>query len=454
NFSFCLRTFAESLYQAISKDSKIENSSHLGRRTMKHHFIILLSALFLLSCPGPSMARGKALSHKEAKALLDEAWGLGDRLLVHKSILKKRNWPSLKEKYSKQLTGKQSKAEVYALINEMLGELQVSHLVLMHEQVFQRHLNNEFRKTAVPLLGFEVFELQDQYFVSKVLEGSAAKAAGLKVGDELVQFNKKTPHLSKKFFNSGHDRGLPGPHGYVFLVENKEEVTLTIRKSKSGPSQQLTIKANLNNQFNATKASIRIIKEGSHKIGVLHLWHLLHKDTVPLIKTAIEKTFKDADGIILDIRGRGGYSHLGDKIIDFFQGPKAIWNKPVIVLNHRWTRSAKEIFSYRWRKRKAGLIVGERTRGAVYGTIFRKLKDGGWMLIPRSSSTAKSEGLSLELRGVAPDIYVSGGPLKYRQGRDLILLKGLKVIALQIDGKTIPKDWFQSGPMPSWAKLH
>lgn len=404
--------------------------------------------------PLPVFAEDRVLPQSEARALLREAWSLSNRLVVHKSLLRKKDWPKLKEKYLSQLTGKQSKAQVYRIINEMLGELEVSHLVLMHEKVYQRHLNNEFRRQSVPLLGFEIFELEGRYFVSKILESSAAKKAGLKVGDELVQFNRNAPKDSKSFFNSGHDRGLPGPHGYVFLVKDKEEVTLTIRREKGGATRQIKVQAHLTNQFEASKASIRIINKGPHKIGVIHIWHLLHKDIVPLIKKTLQTTFKDADGVILDIRGRGGYSHLGDKIIDFFEGPKALWTKPVIVLNHSWTRSAKEIFSYRWRKRKAGLIVGERTRGAVYGTIFRKLQDGGWMLIPRSSSTNKSDGLSLELRGVAPDIYVPAGPLPYRQGKDRILEKGLKVLAFQIEKKPIPKDWFQAGPMPYWAKLY
>jgi carboxyl-terminal processing protease len=413
-----------------------------------------LALLVMVLSTAPLVADDLWGKRLDAESLLNEAAALVDKLFVHKSILKKYKWQQIKERYRKKARGVRGPAQSYAIINEMLGQLKTSHLVLMNATVYQRHLRNEFHDAKAPMLGFEMFDLKGRLHIVKILEDSAADKAGLKVGDEILGINQFPAMDSDKLFSAGHDPGLPGPHGYVILVDKGEAISLKVRSQLSGPTRTVSVKAYQGNQLQAISASVRIIKHRSYKVGVIHLWHLLHKSVVPVVSRALTGKFKDADAVILDIRGRGGYSHLGEQIIDFFEGKKAIWKKPVIVLNHKWTRSAKEIFSYSWRRRKAGLIIGERTRGAVYGTIFRRLKDGSWLLIPRSSSTKRSGGLSLELRGVAPDIYVSQGGLAYRQGRDLILLRGLRVLEYQIKGQKIPEDWLKPGPMPAWAKIY
>jgi carboxyl-terminal processing protease len=178
------------------------------------------------------------------------------------------------------------------------------------------------------------------------------------------------------------------------------------------------------------------------KLGVVHLWHFMSADMNTVLKEAIKGPFAKCDGLVLDVRGRGGRSDVIGQVMGNFQGRKPIWTKPVVVLQDHGTRSAKEIFAWSWKQKHLGKIVGEKTLGAVIGCQFKKLFDGSVLMYPAQDVRPMTHGEQLEGHGIDPDVAVEVGDLRWRNGKDPIIEKGVSVLLDEIKEFRVASRWF------------
>ncbi len=103
----------------------------------------------------------------------------------------------------------------------------------------------------------------------------------------------------------------------------------------------------------------------------------------------------------------------------------AAYNGPLALLVGSGTASAAEVLSDAVLHYKRGLVVGEKTQGAVLEAEFFPLPDGGRLEIPINDLLGAS-GRRLEARGVEPSIPVT---LDGRSSdRDLVLEKAEKML--------------------------
>jgi len=395
----------------------------------------LLSVLFLVLTLSGSQVWGQETVRSlhgqsiDGVKLLDEAWELTRKNFYRQSVLTERGWNEIRGRYRERAKAALSSAEMRQIISEMLAELKTSHLAIVDPRIYQRHLANEFSNTRVPQLGLELVEIAPrELYIGGLLEGSAADLAGLRAGDRVLEVNGLPAIDAEALCEAGHDPGLPGHPSYVLIVEDKEEVVLQIQRKAKAEPFNVTVTATRTNMIEAIQNSIRVIEQDGKKIGVIHLWHFMSSDVSRITERALRDKFKDCDGLILDIRGRGGSTAVVSQLLGMFYGRRAIWNRPTVVLTHDHTRSAKEIFSLRWRQAKRGPVVGETTQGACIGTVFKPLSDGSYMLLPLTDVRSITGGIEIEGRGVDPDIFVKELPLPYRAGQDRIMLGGIKVL--------------------------
>jgi carboxyl-terminal processing protease len=104
---------------------------------------------------------------------------------------------------------------------------------------------------------------------------------------------------------------------------------------------------------------------------------------------------------------------------------EAAWHKPVVMLIDSGTRSGKELLAYAFKKHKVGVLVGERTAGAVLGGSPRPLSDGSLLLI--AVTDVRVDGEKLEGVGVSPDIEVRRD-LPYSAGKDPQIEAAVRVL--------------------------
>lgn len=333
-------------------------------------------------------------------------------------------WRKIRTKYYPLAKKARSKAELHEIIHTMLGELKSSHLALIENDVFQEHFIAELRNEKVKTFGMDLVLLEQGLFIAGIADGGPADLAGLRRGDRILTVNGMDPQRSEILRPAGNDPGLPGPAGYFIAPEKPVKLSLE-RRPEAGEKGlfSITIKPYPWNLVAASKSSRRIIKRRGVAMGHMHMWHLANLGVVSNLRKALLGKFRDCEGLILDLRGRGGTPGLVNETLSLFEkydpfGPR--WQRPVVAIIDGGTRSAKEVLAFHLKRRKIATLVGERTQGAVLGGRFFALRDGSHLMIPTTDMRTLTYGISLEGNGVKPHVKVKD-KLPWADGHDPLL---------------------------------
>lgn len=313
-------------------------------------------------------------------------------------------------------------------VQNLLAAIPASHLALLSQASFDR-LMAELAGTKLPTLGFDLTRIGDDYFAVNVLEGGAAASAGINTGDEVVELDGLVPALSPlldwrsddAFLNDERD---PPLH---FLKPLKDqEVTVAARKQRGGPIMRFNIAARPDSARDAAVRSVRTIERDDRKFGYVHLWYVHLNGTAGIVGNALAGPLAQADGLLLDLRGRGGSGTELPALLEVLDKAHASRNLPVAALIDRQTRSAKDVLARELSRRPWVTLVGEPTAGAVIPASFAPVGHGAVLMFP--SFTLGALTAELETKGgVAPAIAaVRPGP--YANGDDPILEAGVKVL--------------------------
>ena len=291
----------------------------------------------------------------------------------------------------------------------------------------------DHKEIMYPSVGIITEIIDGHVFIATVLAGSVAEKAGLLAGDEIVEVN-----------------GAPYQPIYSIRDHIGTPVTFNIRRSPAGPVQSISLKPVLINprteMLEAEKASMRIIENGNVKIGYIHIYSYAGQEYNQELVSAISwGLFKDADGLIIDLRyGLGGgdpaYLNLFNKNIPVMSWQDNAgnsgtydpqWRKPAVYLVNRTSRSGKEILAFGAKKYKLATVIGENTAGAVSAGTPLPLSNGDLLYLAVQSS--RIDGVVLEGVGVAPDIHVPMD-IRFCQGKDVQLDRAVEHILKNLGG--------------------
>ncbi len=317
-----------------------------------------------------------------------------------------------------------SPAELPALINEMLGRLHSSHTHYYQRQepeyyqllgVFDRGDFSRAIRRYLPDgpvyvgLGATTRVVDGKQFVSGLFEGGPADRAGLLVGDELLE---------------------PLPlHG---LTEGSS-VPVRYRRTAGGPVETADLRPVRYNGasmfLDTLKKSFRVLDSGGRRVAYAHLWsYASDKYQEALSEELLDGSLKDADAVVLDLRGGWGgatpeYLNLFNRNLPAIEmvsrrGRSLLassWRKPLVLLVDENSRSGKEILAYAVKRYGLGRVVGSRTGGAVLFGRPYLLESGNVLYL--AVGDALIDGVRLEGAGVEPDLKVER-PLPYAAGAD------------------------------------
>ncbi|MFQ5671028.1 MAG: S41 family peptidase [Acidobacteriota bacterium] len=323
------------------------------------------------------------------------------------------------------LTAAGEPARFYAAVNAQLRLSGNRHLYLYApgHDVFDRPAGE------TRLVGATSRTVDGFVYVDDIWEGGPADRAGLKYGDQLLPSEDEAPRLDP-------------------LPASVKRLTLWVRRTRDAEPTFLSIDSlggdTLWYLAEATRSSIRTLKAGTCRIGVVHVRTLADKDLVEDLITGAQ--FNDVDGLILDLRGNaGGEIRLAGELLDLvsrqpsvwityreqrYPFPATSWNHPLAILVDEKTRSAAEIFAAAIQVRHLGTVIGTPTAGQVQGSRLFPLPDGSRLLVP-VTRVSLPDGLPMEGRGVTPDIIVER-PLPFAAGRDPVLERARTLLTNQV----------------------
>jgi len=193
-------------------------------------------------------------------------------------------------------------------------------------------------------------------------------------------------------------------------------------------------------------------------IGYFHIRNFDEEENTAEIMDEIIAEFKDAKGLVLDVRGNGGgWDPVAKAIADRFadrkrlfmttqtrNGPKhddftkpRYWytepkgplqfKKPVIMLTHRWTISAGDCFALAMRVFPHVVNLGEFTSGAYSDEYWDKLPNG-WDVCICNMLYLDHEERCWEGIGTPPHIRMVNTKEDIGRGNDRVLERALDLL--------------------------
>lgn len=344
-------------------------------------------------------------------------------------VANKAKMDQLLAEYEPKAKGAPGLIEFEAVVNQMIHDFGDSHFALLTRAdqgyYLMDGLLGSFSGSGgmeMPTFGAWFKTTPDGYSVQMVVDGTAAQKADVRKGDLILRVN------GQAFSPVDSLATLAGSTAQVVLKRGQETLTKSI-EVKRQPALEMFLQG--------SSDSSRIVPSGSKKYGYFHLWTQASTKFRDELANAVYGRLKDTDAFILDLRD--GFGGRPEGYADPFFRPEVTlewgqgtavsrqlfgYQRPLVVLINRGSRSAKEVLSYILKKSKRAVLIGTNTAGDVLGTSPMKLGDWGYLEIPMVD--VKADGQRLEKVGVAPDIAV---PTEYdANGKDLVMEQAVRYL--------------------------
>jgi carboxyl-terminal processing protease len=311
--------------------------------------------------------------------------------------------------------------------------------------------------------GWKMQMIGDACFVVAVKPGSDAEAQGLKPGDEVLTLDGFKPtrdNIWKMEYSFNVLRPQPGKHIVVRTPDGQQRDLALKAKVEKRPKQvNITEFYNaINDEAEDEKKLPRYFDAGDALIWKLREFGLTESKVDDMMKKAHDKK-----ALILDLRGNGGgYETTLKRMVGYVfdheiniglaksrkeskavkaktRGEKSFKGQLFVLIDSN-SGSAAELFARVVQLEKRGLVLGDRSAGAVMRSIFRPgllgdMSSGN--MIPYGASVTDSEitlsdGKSLEHIGVIPDETVLPTAADLAAKRDPVIARAAALAGVEL----------------------
>lgn len=320
------------------------------------------------------------------------------------------DWLKTQQQYAAYLPYLNNRNDLRVLLNDMLGELNSSHLGFGSNGAEERKiLNYATNETGI------IFSGNDPFKVERIVAKSNAKHLGvdLKAGDVITMVDQVK-------VNKDMDRDA-----YFTSPSLSQEMSLTVERggktiqAKVHPQSSGTLRSNLYDEW-ISKNRERVKQLGNNRIAYTYMKNMGGGELETFLLDMVAQE-NNKEGIILDLRyNTGGNVH--DEVLKFLaQRPYLQWKyrggkmapqsnfgpaaKPIVLLINEQSLSDAEMTAAGFKELKLGKIIGTETYRWIIFTSAKGLVDGSSYRIP-AWGCYTLDGKNIETEGVAPDIYV------------------------------------------------
>ena len=323
--------------------------------------------------------------------------------------------------------------------------------------------------------GWQMQMIGDGCYVVAVKPGSDAEKKGLKVGDLVRSVEGFKPNR-KNLWKMNYYYGALSPRPGLQVVAQSpgaEPRQLDIAAKVNHGKRILTFEQDYNELVREAANSGRLNRHRFYKLGNVIAWKMPNFEFEP---TQADTTMSDTVGnraLILDLRGNGGgYVDTLERLAgNFFDHDlkiadlkgrkemkpqlakthgKATFSGKLIVLIDSNSGSASEIFARLIQLEKRGIVIGDRSAGAVmqaraYFYEVGAVNAVGYGVSITNADVIMSDGKSVENVGVIPDELMLPTAEDMAAGRDPVLARAFELAGIKLDstkaGELFPIEW-------------
>ncbi len=401
--------------------------------------------------PAPNTPLGtvakQRLSPKDRKEVFEKVWKeIRDH--YYDSNFNAVDWSEVHQRYLPLVAAVKSDQEFYVLMSQMTSELHDAHTRFSSPEQWRN-----FQRQQGITVGFSVDDLDGKTVVTNVIRHSNAARAGIEPGMVVLTVDgtpvaERIAEIEKKRLPSSSERATRWfIYNRVFAGPLDTPLEIGLQRP-NGSSFEVTITRQLHSA-----------------------------------RQALQK-FRDAPGLIVDLRRNGG----GDlavvlPIAGYFFGKKTLFAKdstrtgkplssyvglfklplqlyvgrpgdqiysgPVAVLVDAHSASSSEVFAAGMQDTQRAKIFGSQSCGCVLGIAKPRVMKGGSVLEMSEVLWFSPKGRKLEGTGIIPDQVVVPTMFDLQRGRDAVLAEADKTLvkAAVLESKeTGTRDGKQSEP--------
>ena len=333
----------------------------------------------------------------------------------------------------------------------MLSSLHDSHTYFLDPATLRESRRELAGDPSFSGIGIRIVSRKDPtgvggVYIDDVFPGSPAQKAGLRQFDKIVQIGGKSVSGATAEDISEMSRGPAG-----------SMVTIAVRRGNQ------TVRASVvRSAIRVPPVEARFVQPGVAYVRVLQFsrgaGHYLRQALVDLASAGPIR------GVILDLRDNPGgliaeAVNIGGvflppgtpvaRVIErghpssALRTPRAtpLSRAPLAVLVNAGSASGAEIVAGALRDYQRTVIVGEKTAGALGGSVIVPLAEGGMsitverILLPRSG---RVEGI-----GISPDVHVQTTAASMERGEDVQLQAALRVVRTEQRARAIHAAWMK-----------
>lgn len=412
------------------------------------HSITLQRAYALPLAAGES---SDALSLKDRVGVFEEVWETIDEKYYDASF-NGVDWREVRDRYRPLVEQTSRDEEFYGLLKRMVGELHDAH-TRFHTPEQRR----ERERLQAVSAGLSVFEVEGKAVVVSVEPDSDAGRAGVEVGMIVLSIDGKPvaerlAQARARVAGTSTDRAVR-LRVYRMIIDGDPGTSLPVTLVRADGSV-LDVAVIRRTVSDTAVVTSRRLASGFGYIR-LTLWKSPIRKQ---FKKALEQ-FRDAPGIVIDIRGNpGGEADEVVKIASFFfnlhvpfgkfskRSGKAIYLRtddddrvykgPVAILVNEGSGSGSELFAGVMQENSRAVVVGRRTCGCVLGiSEFKKVKGGGELAVSEYGYISPREN-SFEGTGVIPDKTVELKISDLQARRDAVLDEAERLLKTRPETRT------------------
>jgi len=387
------------------------------------------------------------------------------------------DWSEVHQRYAPLVEATKRDQEFYALMNQMTSELHDAHTRFNSPEQWKN-----FRRQQGVTVGFSVDDVDGKTAVTSVIPGTDAARTGIEPGMVVLRVDdspvaERIAEIEKKRQPSSSERATRWfIYNRVFAGPADTPVKVALQRG-DGSVFEASVRRQIYSA--APEVTTHVLPSGNVYIRFDGFQHPITKE----FRQALQK-FRDAPGLIVDLRRNGG----GDlavllPIAGYFFGKKTLFAKdstrtgkplssyvglfklplqlyvgrpgeqiysgPVVVLVDAHSASSSEVFAAGMQDTLRAKVIGSQSCGCVLGIAKPRVMNGGGVLEMSEVLWFSPKGRKLEGTGIIPDKIVVPSVADLQRRRDPVLAEADKSLmrtavleskeAANRDGKSEPR---------------